>query len=691
MGSPTRLLLCASALAYALALQPPHLAPPTRAGGGGGGGGGVGGVVGGVGGGAVGGTLRLSPSARRTWSRASRTELCAAGTGPPTAATAATAEPQNRKASVSDWRTLCRLASADWPLILAAFGSLLLAAAGEVLTPQLQSATLNQALLGGATGLSAPLRKLAIVGTLTAVATGLRGYMFWICGAKLVARLRDALYASLLAKPQSFHDERAAGELSSRLSADCVRLGDVLSLNVNIVLRQLVQTAGGMAFVYRMNAKLAGLVLVGVFARSAWSAAYGRFSRKNADAQQAALAGASAVALQGLTLVPTVRAYGTQAHESSRYSKAVRKLLDLVERQGQLYGVSRVVTGALNAALLVATLALGGALVGSGQLAATELTALVLYTGFVSSASSDIGDQWARVQEALGAAAEVFSLLETTPTKPERLETPTNKDKMLETPKSHTLETPTRGRLEFDGVSFSYPSRPTPVLHNVTLGAAPGERLAIVGGSGSGKSTLLKLALRFYAPTQGRVVLDGVEVGDLGEAELRGLVTWLPQEPPLFPVTIRENIAYGSAAAVPLEAIEQAAREANCHEFIDRLPDKYETVVGDSGAGLSGGQRQRVAIARALLRDPAVLMLDEATSALDPESARLVEAALQRASANRSVILTTHKLEQARRCDRIAVMDGGALIEIGTHEELVARRGRYWEMLTRGLPMGEQS
>lgn len=621
----------------------------------------------------------------------------------------ASKEDELSRAGLSDWITLWRLSKPDLPLIVVAFCALLIAATGEVLTPQLQSAALNIALQpGGVLQLGPPITQLAVVSILTAVGTGIRGFIFWILGSRLVARLREALYASMLAKPQAFHDGRAPAELGSRLSSDVVRLGDVLSLNINIVLRQVVQTAGGIFFVYRLHPSLAAVLAAGVLARSTWSAFYGGVSRRISASQQDALACTSAVALQGLTMVDTVRAYGTQKFECARYAHEINRLLSMQNRYGAWYGLSRVVTGSLSAVLMCATLARGAALVSCGTLEVGTLTSIVLYTAFVSQASSDIGDQWTSVQVALGSATKVFELVDVSSRSVEETEAQqiaehqkkssavdgvaadaperSAADAIVVVPASTTPdEFWPRGQLEFAGVSFKYPARDSvTVLDGVTLRVRPGELVAVVGGSGSGKSTLLKLALRFYAPQSGSITLDGRSLESLPESELRHLVTWLPQEPPLLPLTIGENIAYGAGSDVPMERIVSAARAANCHDFIDRLPLGYATPIGVSGSTLSGGQRQRVAIARALLRDPAVLMLDEPTSALDPASAELVEEALRRASARRSVVLITHKPSQAALCDRVVVLENGRVTEEGSPAQLMAQRGRYWEMTQGG-------
>jgi ABC-type multidrug transport system fused ATPase/permease subunit len=247
---------------------------------------------------------------------------------------------------------------------------------------------------------------------------------------------------------------------------------------------------------------------------------------------------------------------------------------------------------------------------------------------------------------------------------------------------SGSLAAPRRGELIFESVSFTYPSRPTQrVLSKLSLRVPGGQRLAIVGGSGSGKSTIFALALRFYAAGRGRVLLDGQDVLTMDEADLRRQIAWVQQEPPLFPnTTVRENIAYGLVDC-PMERIEAAAKEANAYEFVMGLPQGFETRIGAAGASLSGGQKQRVALARALVRDPSLLLLDEATSALDPESEQLVEAAIARAAAERTVLFTTHKVAQARNADRIIVLAHGVIVEEGSHNELLRRNGAYAQLV----------
>ena len=624
------------------------------------------------------------------------------------------ADTGKKRTSRDEWSTLVKLCAPDWPLLVGAFTGLGFAATGEALLPALQGAALNAALglnapTGGALSVRTALVRLGGVGVATAIFTGIRGFLFWICGSRLVQRLRATLFTALLRQPQAFHDEQGPGELSSRLATDCVKLGDVLSLNVNIVLRQVMQSLVGVSIILRINARLAGLVLAGVAFRAAFSHVYAKASRRISKAQQDALAASSGVAEQCLSLIKVVRSHGNEEAEGRRYGAQLQRLLELQTRQGLLYGGSRVVNGGLSAAMLTGVLALGASLVGCGVLPREALTSFVLYVTFISDASGDVADQWSRIQEALGAATGVFDYLIPRPlqgTSPDSADAASGTADGIVVPSappsppaparsadSEALgesASSRRGALTFEGVDFAYPSRPSiDVFESLSLAVSPGERVAIVGGSGSGKSTIFALAMRFYAPSAGRVLLDGADVASEDETALRRQIAWVQQEPPLFPnCTIRENIGYG-LPDVSDEAVVAAAREANAFDFISALPQGFETRIGAAGAALSGGQKQRVALARALVRDPALLLLDEATSALDPESEELVEAAIRRASEDRTVLFTTHKVSQAQFASRIIVMSHGAIVEQGTHAELIAKGGAYAGLFRLGDSVSE--
>jgi ABC-type multidrug transport system fused ATPase/permease subunit len=318
-------------------------------------------------------------------------------------------------ASGREWLTLLKLCTPDWRLYIVAFVALTGAALGDAALPQLQARALNLVVLSRCSALDTPLvaalRRLGLVAVGTAAFTGLRGYLFWLVGSRLTTRLRTSLFSALMQKELAFHDVHATGELTSRLGSDCNKLGDVLSYNVNIVLRQGIQAVAAITIVSRTSKRLCSLVLGGVLARTLFSIAYAKVSRRLARAQTDALAATSDVAEQCLSLISTVRAHGTEALETRRYRRQLGQLLALQGQQGRVYGLTRVVFGVLGGGQLVGVIALGAGLVALGVLPPEALTSLVLYSEFIGSATGDIADNWARMQEALGAASQVFELL----------------------------------------------------------------------------------------------------------------------------------------------------------------------------------------------------------------------------------------------------------------------------------------
>lgn len=610
-----------------------------------------------------------------------------------------------RRASGEDWKKLLRLAAPDWPLLLGAFFMLSLAAAGEALQPKLAATALNIA-LGQADdasiGFRGALVQMFVIGAATAAFTGIRGFLFWISGNRVAKRLRSELFAALIRQPQAFHDEQGPGKLTSRLASDCERVENVISLNVNVMLRQIMQCLIGFCIVLRINAQLAGLIFTGILLRTIWTFFYSKARRRLAKAFQDALTASTGVAEQCISLIKVVRSHGNEDHEKSRYGKKLKQMLTLQIRESNWITGDKIINAGLDTTILASVIGLGSVFLATGLLAQKDLTSFVFYATYLSQVSGQVVDQWADLQRALGAASTVFDYLVLRPldspnitrstgtaaaTSPERAKPAEATGVEADVDDSRTQ----RGAIVFDEVDFSYPSRPaSQVFEKLSLSVKAGERVAILGGSGSGKSTIFSLAMHFYQPNHGRVTLDGVPLEHIDETTLRSSIAWVQQEPPLFSgATIRENIAYGLSNASH-EEIEAAAREANAYSFIQRLPKGFDTRIGAEGGYLSGGQKQRIALARALVRDPAVLLLDEATSALDPKSARLVQAAIQRASARRTVLFTTHKVAQARDADRIIVMSRGRIVEDGTHEELLECNGAYAGLLQYGDRATEQ-
>jgi subfamily B ATP-binding cassette protein MsbA len=496
-------------------------------------------------------------------------------------------------------------------------------------------------------------------------------YLLSAVGERVVAGLRSELFGKLLEMPPGFFAERRTGELTSRLTTDIGLLQGVLSHQIAEFSRQILALVGGVVLLTLMQPKLT-LTALGVVPLVIGSALYfGRRLRRMTVSVQDKVADATAAADEAFSQIRTVQSFVQEPTERQRYGErigaSVRAALTRARIRGVFFGVLTFSTFVG----IVFVLWQGGLLVLEGQLTPGELVQFLLYTITIAAAIGALASFFSSYQEAVGAAERVFEILEMKPS--------------IADPESPTaLPSPARGSVAFEGVSFRYQhgaSLPW-TLQDIQLSCAPGEVVALVGPSGGGKTTLVSLLPRFWDVDRGRILLDGIDVRSLRLADLRGAIGIVPQDPALFSGTIRENIAYARPGASTVE-IESAARGAHAHEFIERLPDGYDTVVGERGIKLSGGQRQRVAIARAILKDPAVLILDEATSNLDTESERLIEDALGRLLVGRTTLIIAHRLSTVRRADRLVVLDHGCIVEEGSHAELLELGGLYARLYQR--------
>ena len=512
---------------------------------------------------------------------------------------------------------------------------------------------------------------LALVAVLLirAAIDGVRQYVMTWTGERVIFDLRMEIVRHLQSLSLSFFTRRKTGELMSHVTSDATLVHGVITQTIISVLGQVLTLIGGLVVIFVMNWRLALLTLVVAPPIGLLGQYLGRrirlISREAQDAQGEAVG----VLQEAIAEVRTVQAFTREEYESERFQTKLLVTLGLVLQRARLSSTLFPLIGFLGFAASIVVLWYGGHQVIRGEATTGQLVAFLLYAGMVAGPVGGLASQWTQVQEAFGAADRIFALLDTVPEIEDR-------------PGAIALAAGD-GRIAFEGVSFRYAQGPL-VLSDVATTFEAGKTTALVGPSGAGKTTLVSLVARFYDPTDGRITFDGHDLRDLTVRSVREKIAVVPQEPILFATTVAENIRYGRLDATDAQ-LRAAADAANATEFIERLPERYDTIVGERGVKLSVGQRQRIAIARALLRDSPVLLLDEATSSLDNESEYLVQEALARLMLGRTTIVIAHRLTTVERADRILVLDRGRIVEDGTHQSLLAANALYWRLYTRAF------
>jgi len=504
---------------------------------------------------------------------------------------------------------------------------------------------------------------LAVI-VVMASATFARFYLVSWLGERVVADLRSEVFSHLLTLSPAFFEQQRTGEVVSRLTADSALLEQVVGTSVSLAARNLLMGVGSLIMLALTSLKLTLLVLLTVPVVIAPIALFGRRVRRLSRASQDRIADLGAYLDEALHEIRTLQAYGHEQADRALFGARVARAFDTARRRirqraALIASVILLVFGGVGAILWV-----GGHDVLSGRLSAGELSAFVFYSTLVAAAAGAISEVVGDLQRGAGAAERLLEILRAVPA--------------VAAPAQPTpLPRPARGEIEFDNVVFHYPARPgQPALDGFSLRVAPGEKLAVVGPSGAGKSTLFQLLLRFYDPSAGTIRLDGVDVRSADPAQVRGRIALVSQEPAMFAGSVYDNVRYGRADADDAQ-VRSACDAAFATEFIERLPQGFDTELGERGVRLSGGQRQRLAIARAVLCDRPILLLDEATSALDSESERIVQAALERLMRQRTTIIIAHRLATVKSADRTAVIDRGRLVGLGTHDSLIQDNALY--------------
>ncbi len=517
---------------------------------------------------------------------------------------------------------------------------------------------------GSPDALTQTLLLFLVLVTLLALGTFLRFYLVSWLGERVSADLRKAVFRHLLQLHPGFFETNLSGEIQARITADTTVLQTVIGSSLSVALRNVLLFLGGIAWLFWTNPKLTSIVLIAVPLLVSPVVIFGRRVRRLSRTSQDKVASVGAYVGEALQHIKIVQGMNHQQVDEKAFSQHVESAFDagiqrIRQRAFLIAIVMLLVLGSIGGMLWV-----GGQDVLAGRVTPGELAAFVFYALIVASSLGFLSEVIGDLQRAAGATERLMELLEA-------------KSEITDPISPKSLPSLVRGSVEIDDLHFGYPSRPDSLaLQAVNLHIEPGMTMALVGPSGAGKSTLLELLLRFYDPLQGSIHFEGIDLRSLPLQELRRHIAFVPQQPTLFSANVWENLRYGQPDASKEEMLA-ATRDANAEEFLNKLPQGFDSFLGEQGVRLSGGQRQRLAIARAILRDPKLLLLDEATSALDAESERMVQEALLRLMQERTTIVIAHRLATVIHADQIAVMDQGRVVALGTHQQLLRTSPLY--------------
>ena len=504
----------------------------------------------------------------------------------------------------------------------------------------------------------------AIISILQALGTFARFYWVSWLGERVTADLRRAVYSHIITLHPGYYEANLSGEIQSRITTDTTLIQSVIGSSASVALRNLLLLIGGAVFMFITNPRLTTVVLICIPLVVGPIMVFGRRVRRLSRSTQDKVANVGAYVGERNQQIKTVQAYNHQEYDRKEFADHVENAFDIALKRIKTNAFLITTVMTLVFAAIAVMIWVGGQDVITGTMSAGELTAVIVYAVMVAMAVAAIAGVLAELQRAAGALERLMDLLYAE----SEITAPTNPRQFARKPK---------GALSIDKLTFAYPTRQgNPALQNISLEIEPGENIALVGPSGAGKSTLFDLILRFYDPRVGTIQLEGIDIRELDPKELRSHIAVVAQQPAMFTGNVSDNIRYGDPEAEE-SSVKAAAKAAYADNFIEELPDKYESFLGESGIRLSGGQKQRIAIARAILKDPEILLLDEATSALDAESERQVQMALEKLMQDRTSLIIAHRLATVKNVDRIIVMNAGTVIAQGTHRELMQNSELY--------------
>ena len=549
-------------------------------------------------------------------------------------------------------------------IIWASFALIFTAALNLVLVQYIRIIVDQGFVASSTTSLSQAIVGFIIVAILQALGTFARFYWVTWLGERVTADLRKEVFSHIIWLQPAYFEENLSGEIQSRITTDTTLIQSVIGSSVSIALRNLLLMLGGIIFLFITNPKLTSIVLVSIPFVLGPIIYLGRRVRRLSRRSQDQVANVSAYVGESIQQIKTVQAYNHQKYDTDQFATHVENTFQVALKRIKTNSVLITVVMTLVFVAVGIMIWVGGLDVINGTMSPGELTAFIVYAVMVAISVAAISGVLSELQRAAGALERLFELLSAKI----EIKSPLN-------PKS--LDKNVKGTLSIENLNFFYPTRrDMPALRDVCLKIDPGEVVALVGPSGAGKSTLFDLILRLYDATSGAICLDGVDIREFDPVELRNLFALVSQQPAIFTGNVSENIRYGNPHADE-ELVKKAAISAFADNFIEELPEKYETFLGESGVRLSGGQKQRIAISRAVLKDPKILLLDEATSALDAESERQVQIALDELMKNRTALIIAHRLATVKNVDRIIVMDKGTVVAQGTHDQLIKSNQLY--------------
>ena len=565
---------------------------------------------------------------------------------------------------VKEIRLLWTYLSPYKKVILGAFIALVTASLATLAVPQALRRIIDEGFNNVSTDLiDQYFLALGAVAIVLGFATFSRYFLVTWLGEKVVTDIRKAVFNQIISLNPTFFEQNRSGDILSRLTTDTTVIQSVVGSSASVALRNILTLIGGIIAMALTSIKLLSVVLIVVPLIVMPIIFLGRKVKKLSRASQDKIADFSAIANETINAVSTVQSFTREAFERKKLGSVIESVFDVAVKRIRVRAILTAIVIFLVFGSIDLVLWVGASDVIKGSITGGELTAFLMYAVLTAGALGSLSEVYSELQRAAGAASRCIELIATT-----------SDIIMIDHPLK--IKNPL-GDIQFNNVSFSYPSRPTEtVLKNFNLHVKAGETIAIVGPSGAGKTTVFQLLQRFYDPLQGEIIIDGVNIAEADLQDFRSHIAIVPQESVIFAASVRENIRYGDLEALDDEILA-AAKRAEASEFIAKLPKNMESYLGERGTMLSGGQKQRIAIARAILRNAPILLLDEATSALDAQSERKIQTALDLLMKNRTTIVIAHRLATILKADRIVVMTEGKIIDIGKHEDLLAKEGLY--------------